>query len=449
MTQRTRLLILVACGVLFLAFTPYLILYSLGYRVNFTTLKIVPTGGMYVKAVPQGTTIAIDSYRPETTGLLNPDVFLQNLLPGKHTASITKDGYYSYQKSLVVAANKVTKLEHVTLFKKDLPFTPLQSETDYFSLSPKGNSILIATIKPKQINFAVQILSNGTSSTFSVPGTSSQITDITWSPDSSKAILNLQQKYYLLQLSLPTPSATPMTYASGAKSLQFNNQDIKEIFYIKNNNLYSNRQPSILIKNVAAYTPQNNTITWLSYEGILYNYDSNKKVSTAITSTKFPVKKTALYKLAVGDRLTWLLEDQSLFVLKNPDIGTFTLAKAELNDFKLAPDQNQIIYIADHQITYDLLDPQKANPETQTGILFPGGLPEAIKQVYWLNNDYLIIQTTGKIIISEVDIRGNVNMIDIKYLSGNNASQVFYDNQDNKLYILQDKNILVSDKLIP
>src|SRR5687768_15827464 len=102
MTQRTRLIILLVSAALFLAITPYILLYSLGYRINFQDLSLIPTGGMYVKAEPQGTTITIDTNKPQTTGLLSSYVFLQNLRPGLHTVLIQKDGYYDYQKTLSV-----------------------------------------------------------------------------------------------------------------------------------------------------------------------------------------------------------------------------------------------------------------------------------------------------------------------------------------------------------
>ncbi len=128
MTKKTRSLILLGCAAVFFIITPYIVLYSLGYRVDFTHAKIVATGGMYVRALPQGVTIAIDS-KSSTTGLFSSSFFVQNLLPGPHSVSITKDGYFDYHKNLPVQGQAVTKLEHVVLFKKNILFEPVPGIT--------------------------------------------------------------------------------------------------------------------------------------------------------------------------------------------------------------------------------------------------------------------------------------------------------------------------------
>src|SRR6185295_5837720 len=122
MKQKTRLTLLLICVVLFLVFTPYIILYSLGYRVDFTHLKIVATGGIYVKAEPSNANIVIDDNPISSKGFFADYVFTQNLLPGPHSVAINKEGYASYQKTLPVVEKEVTKLEHVLLFKNAIPF---------------------------------------------------------------------------------------------------------------------------------------------------------------------------------------------------------------------------------------------------------------------------------------------------------------------------------------
>src|SRR5438552_405292 len=110
MTKKVRIIILTICIVLFFIATPYMVLYSLGYRIDFKHLKLMGTGGIYVKAQPESVAIAIDSARHDKTGVLFTSIFKQNLLPGKHIVTIQKDGYYDYQKTLEVKKNEVTKL---------------------------------------------------------------------------------------------------------------------------------------------------------------------------------------------------------------------------------------------------------------------------------------------------------------------------------------------------
>ena len=64
-------------------------------------------------------------------------MFVQNLLPAAHTVLIKKDGYFDYQKTLVVQENEVTKLEHVVLFKKSPAFEILPDTKQFALLTQK------------------------------------------------------------------------------------------------------------------------------------------------------------------------------------------------------------------------------------------------------------------------------------------------------------------------
>jgi len=55
--------------------------------------------------------------------------FVQDLMPKTHIVEVKKDGYFDYKKSLAVKAKEVTKLEHITLFKKDISFQPVTDKT--------------------------------------------------------------------------------------------------------------------------------------------------------------------------------------------------------------------------------------------------------------------------------------------------------------------------------
>ena len=92
MTKRTRFFILLACVILFLIITPYILLYSLGYRIDFENRKIVTTGGLYIKVLPQDVNVIIDSTITNKTGLFSNSVYVQDLLPKENTVYIQIDG---------------------------------------------------------------------------------------------------------------------------------------------------------------------------------------------------------------------------------------------------------------------------------------------------------------------------------------------------------------------
>ncbi len=143
MTKKIRWVILLVSAVLFLVIMPYILLYSLGYRVDFENRKIVTTGGIYVRVLPQGANVIIDSKIENKTGLFSNSVFVQNLLPKPHAILITKDGYYDYQKTLPVKENEVTKLEHVLLFKKNIVFDVMADKSQSPFNPPAADSFTI------------------------------------------------------------------------------------------------------------------------------------------------------------------------------------------------------------------------------------------------------------------------------------------------------------------
>ena len=141
MTKKTRLIILLCCVVCFFVVAPILVAYSEGYRFDFEKMKIVATGGIYVRTFPSADKITIDGNISEKPGIFLNWIFVQSLLPKNHTVSIKKNGYYDYFKTLPVEENQVTKLENVLLIKKAIAFSngaPFGSDKiDYFSAAYK------------------------------------------------------------------------------------------------------------------------------------------------------------------------------------------------------------------------------------------------------------------------------------------------------------------------
>ena len=398
MSKKTRRIILLICSVLFFIITPIIVLYSLGYRIDFEEKKIVATGGIYVKALPLGANIIIDSKISNKTSILSNYVFVQNLLPKQHSILIKKDGYYDYQKNLAVKENEVTKLEQVVLFKKNIAFE---------------------TIKDP---------SSGTEFT---------------------------------------------TGQEGKMKSPFNQQVIQDKYIIKNNNLYysniksnENLSPTQkntpIIKNIIAYKTDGNII-WLGLDGFLYSSDLNGLPAQAGKN----IEKLSQINLKVNKKKSYLLLEfgKNIFLKENNDLLLFdSEAKSFINfytpikDLKISPDGQKIIYYNDYEILFSSL-----NSDITDKVLL-NRFSEKINNCYWLNDDYLIFELENKIIISEIDNRDRINTINLpekisladgtlvdfkKPLPDGRQAKIFFDQQDKKLYILSENNLLVSERLLP
>ncbi len=448
MTKKTRLIILTVCAVLFFIITPYILLYSLGYRVDFETKKIVATGGLYIKAQPQGATITIDSKISNKTSMFFNSVFVQNLLPKRHTLKIEKDGYYNYEKNLDVRGNEVAKLEHVVLMKKNISFELLKDAVDYFSFSPDENSLLTAGIKPNTINIYVSDISGRQSKAYTVNVKNGSIQDTQWSDDGKTILLHIGTDYYRLNANASAVINVPIL--ASVTEAQINPQNNQEIFFIKNKNLYSNLQTLPLLKNVAAYQLINQDIIWLSYDGFLYDYATSSKTQNKITSQVFAVKQNSSYTVTTLSGNIFVKEHNAFFKL-NQGSKILESFYNPVEDIKVSPDGQKVVYCNDHEVLLSFL-----NSDDKSRI-FLNRFSGTIGGCHWLNNEYLIFTLGDKIIISEIDNRGNINTNDlsqqISLADGKSITiknpKIFLRQQDKKVYILSERTLLFSERLIP
>lgn len=371
MTKEIRLIILLICVACFFAATPFLVAYSMGYRFDFGKMKVVATGGIYIRTFPSADQISVDEKYFEKPGMFANSVFVQNLLPAEHSVSIKKEGFYDYNKTLPVVENKATKLENVLLFKKNIMF---QEITDL----PTGQA------------------------------------GETQDPFLAKTE---QEKFVIVGSNLYYSDST------------------------QNKNLTTLQKNTAIIKSLVAFTISNNNFVWLSATGFLNQSDLTGKNPVKISEKQLKIIKTGNYKISIYGQNIFINNNGNLLTLnKNTDV--FDVFANSVKDFKFSPDGKNIIYFTDKQV-YVYLFPDETDEASEKTLLYKS--ENIINDCIWLNNDYIIISAGNKIIISEIDYRGNINSIEI---AGDfKLPQIIFNQQDNKLYILSQKTLLASDKL--
>lgn len=456
MTKRIRLTILAFCVVCFFIIAPYIILYSLGYRIDFENRKIVATGGIYVRTFPTAEQITIDSKISEKPGMFNNSVFVQSLLPKDHTVLVQKNGYYDYYKTLPVLEKEVTKLENVLLIKKAIAFTPTDNSVDYFSLAPNNRNLLATYTNTKGIDFKYFSLGSTTVPSATLLKQSGKISSIKWSDDSSLALITLQTSKAILYFTFDSSKQTqPITQVllldKNSQQISFNPQNPQEIFFIKNKILYSlkNNKATAVINNVAVYTIDNGNIVWFSFEGLMYKSDKSGKLLETMSS--------ALAVPTANSRNKILITSGQIFVDYNGNLSLldqsnkiFKPISEDVTDMKISPDGKKLLYYSNLNISYYDI------PTTKNEVLFSDNAGK-ITDCFWINNDYIIFGSEDKIIISEIDYRGNINIVTLPTtidIGGGEivnikSPQIFFNRQDNKLYILTEKILLASEKLTP
>ncbi len=115
MTKKTRTTLFFICAFLFILAAPSVIFYSQGYRFDFATKKVVQTGGLYFKVAPRGAQVYLNGKLKDTTSFFTNSSLVENLMPKTYYVEISKDGYYSWQKTLNVKEGRVTEAKNITL----------------------------------------------------------------------------------------------------------------------------------------------------------------------------------------------------------------------------------------------------------------------------------------------------------------------------------------------
>lgn len=142
MTKRTRTALFFFLVLLFCVATPALILYSLGYRIDWQEGKVAQTGGLYLKTDPPNAVISINGKEGKKTDFLFGELFIDNLLPGTYAVKVGKEGYQPWQKRLVVQEKQVTEAKNIMLFPSQIAFKTLFDSVADVWPSPDINLLL-------------------------------------------------------------------------------------------------------------------------------------------------------------------------------------------------------------------------------------------------------------------------------------------------------------------
>ncbi|MEK7139495.1 MAG: hypothetical protein AAB817_02240 [Patescibacteria group bacterium] len=126
--------------VVFVIVAPLLVLYSAGWRYNWTKHTVVKIGSLSVKPFPRDAKVFLDDVEQlatRTDGILR----INNLFPGQYTVKLVRDGYSSWSKPLTVWSSTNTFVDAAVLWKQTTP-TLINDATIVTPLtSPNGKQV--------------------------------------------------------------------------------------------------------------------------------------------------------------------------------------------------------------------------------------------------------------------------------------------------------------------
>lgn len=334
-----RVITLVLTLALILGVSTLLIFQAKGYKYDFKNKKIEKTGIIAISSVPQGAAVYVNGKLSAAT-----NTNLSDLVPGTYEIKVSKEGYITWEKSVVVEPELVTPVE-IALFPALPDLSPLTFNGAVSpTLSPDGQKVayslsngeksgiwildlsdrpLIFSKEPKQIVKDTQSLVFSKSS-------------FSWSPDSKYVLTMLQEnslagednkRTYLLNIDqlnsdklVDASKTIENTRKTWLEDSQIKNQD--RVSRVKNENgrkilntssqvLWSPNETKFI------YTPANNDKDNLASNSAVLSLDNPTNLQTYLYDTK----KDKTYKLPDAKKYLWYPDDKHVVMVEDSSIS--------------------------------------------------------------------------------------------------------------------------------
>jgi len=447
MTKRVRTILFSICAILFLLIAPTITLYSMGYRIDFDSKKIVQTGGFYFKVLPKNVQILIDGKIKKKTDVFFGSILIKNLLPKEYKVKIEKEGYFPWEKNLKIEERVVTEAKNIVLIPEKTRFEIFANEVENFFFSPDEKKFVLKDkeglklfdIERKIKNYPIETESEG------------KIEEIVFSPDSQKILLKIDSKFKLLDLTKFPPSSTNLDFLNPEiKEIAFHPKDSAKIFFLKNGEIFEadieKKETVLFEKDISTYKISAGFIYCLDNTGFLFKTDFSQKIKEKVNEKVFPIKEGANYQIEIFGNFIFLKDGETLYLF---DLNSSSFEKffEPVKSLKVSPDLKKVVYFNDHEIWLLFLENSFDQPwKKAKEKVFLTRFSEKIGDLFWFTAHYLIFNTNSKIKIVEIDDRDGLNIYE---LAEYKEPKIFFNDFNKKIYLLSEGKFLVSEKLLP
>jgi hypothetical protein len=138
LTKHRRHIILAVFFAAFLIITPLLIVYTVGYRYDWQSGIIKEIGAISIDVVPTDALVFLNN--EQVTAKI--PVRLKNIAPNSYHIRISRDGYYDWNKDVVVKSKQTVYIKDITLIKKSTPQNIVSGPVTLLSASSDGTYLI-------------------------------------------------------------------------------------------------------------------------------------------------------------------------------------------------------------------------------------------------------------------------------------------------------------------
>ena len=446
MTKKSRTILFSICAILFFLIAPTITLYSMGYRIDFDSKKIVQTGGFYFKVLPKNVQILIDEKIKRKTDIFFGSILIKNLLPKEYKVQIKKEGYLPWEKKLEIKEKEVTEAKNIVLIPGKPRFEILGNGIENFFFSPNGKKIILKDKEGLKL-FDIE----GKVENYPIEALSKKIEEIVFSSDSQKILLKINSKFKLLDLTKLPLSSTNLDFLDPEiKEITFHPKDFTKIFFLKNGEIFQadlEKKETILFeKDILTYKISGGNIYFLNNLGFLFKSDFEQKTREKINENPFSIKEGGDYQIEIFGNFIFLKDGETLYLF-DPNSSSFEKFFEPVKSLKISPDFGKVAFFNDSEIWLFFLENSYDQPWRKVKEkVFLTRFSEKIEDLFWFTAHYLIFNTDSQIKIVEIDDRDRLNIYDQAEFK---EPEIFFNGFDKKIYLLSEGSLYISEKLIP
>lgn len=418
MTLRTRKSIYYVFLVLFFVVGAYLLMVTQGLVFDWTKLRLVKTGAIYLRTTPPNASILIDKkpYSSES-GFLSQGTLIKDLLPDTYHAEVFHDGYRDWQKDLTVEDGLVASASQIKLWKTEYPETEIASSSvkDFF-LTEKGPVI---QTDDDRILFGENEL-KGSSVAATTPDSTEVVTKdakgnyILTDLDDMKSSLNVSSLFPSLYKRISTSTSTQKITAVG-----FHPFSSSKIFIATRDGVYLLDLKKIQLEEVVTLKETARLI--VTENEVFASDDKGAFSGTNLligSNSSFSIATSSIANVKTNPSGTkfFILEKKGSLVEYDRSASTSTLIAKNVKDFFLSPEEKRMLIVYDdNTMKLDYLAEATGDLHLSKGTLTPIVIPNILKtakiSATWMPDvpGYFLVAVNGDIFAVETDPRSPLN----------------------------------------
>lgn len=429
MTIKLRRLVYISFILLFFIVSPIIILYTLGYKYNWSKKTLEKTGVFFIKSYPKSAEVYLNNkkYKDGTPTQIN------RLLPNNYLIKIAKEGYLDWQKNLTIYPDQTTFIEDVSLFKKNVK-PILISDGEFSSYLQSNNKQWIILGKNETHFFSLWLFNINNEKLEELYRTESDtnLQIISWSNDDEKILLKDDGNYYALSVSeknklFPLNKVTKIFF----DELIWDTYNDNILYGLIKNKLYqvdllNNKCFPLLTEPVLKIINFKTDLLAIVKKNNKYLLQYIKNDKEPLLSLPFSDKYNFLNPN--NDYLSLYDGETKILYLLEPENANQYIAAAinNVNDFQWHDDQ--FLYWNNNELWVDY-------PKSGQKILLERSSQPILKAFWHPNVVYVFNLSNDELKLYELDSRDQRNIYTLFNFAGASNNAAFINKEGDQLYL--------------